>query len=73
MASYFSFIKTVTDRTVLFLRGRKDYEGNCRRDGVSVEDTGQIFSMEETSSAEHQNIVPGPGVHFDRIRTRVRQ
>jgi len=53
--------------------GRKDYEGKCRRDGVSVEDTNKFFSMEDTSSTVHRYIVPGPAIHFVHIRIQVRQ
>ena len=43
----FSFLKTVTDRTVLFWRGRKDYDGDCRRNGVSVEDTDKFLAWKK--------------------------
>jgi hypothetical protein len=38
----------------------------------SIEHKDKNF-RKEVSSSEHQNLVPGPIIRFDRIRTQVRQ
>ena len=61
----------MTGRTVLFWRVRKDFEENCRSDGLSVEDTDEFFIGDSSNEHPHSRFsnrlrpYPNPGASVE--------